>query len=727
VYDAEMQEANVSNEPITKSDQDRLHRSPFAAAVADCIFKRITTREGDRLLLLHSLSIAIIGGWGQGKTSLLYLIQERLGELTKAKGLQEPVFVWFNPWRYGDEDALLSEFFAKITSNLPVTAKEKKRIWKTVRKYTVRLSQPVEGVLDIVGDNVGWPWKILTVSCKWLLGLVKDEPQSLEQQKHFLADEFGKLHRPVVVFIDDVDRLYPEEIVQLLKLIRVNADFPNLVYVSAFDSRHLEEALKNKGVTERPREYMEKIFHVPFSIPAPSRRDLVEVLVEGVNAVANPLIQGRMEKLFIQEDFDNAFVYRASRYFKSVRDITRYLSGIEAGIGALRAEVDPLDFMLVELLRIFEPTAYQFLVDLMQDEGKVHICNSGQSLVHDSSKKLDERLKKVELSAEARDILGILFTQKLGGGGGMGYARHFKTDACRIEELDQYDRYFTYHVDGLSEKEFIAVATAHGEQLETEYKKLFEKKLVYEYLEALRYRARMKEVPFADAMEQARYLLNEGHRLYKKKSGVWDLPDFWALSLCLHNLMYLHVKTEHEAIMTMMRETYLTSKSYYALATLIDAENRRSQKPEKDGEYFLSQEDVDELLKILQPRIESEYIAGAKMLDDPWCSETLASMARLITPEEVKKLTAPVINAENVLRVIKLYQTKKASQTIGSVYTKLQDAIEIGSLDFTFPLERIKELIEEAKKTATNEDVALIAIFEKSVSKYKSKDWDDDE
>gem|GEM_PF-5298334 len=721
-----MQSANVSNEPIVSSEQDRLHRSPFAAAVADCIFKRTGTRDGGRLLLSHSLSIAIIGDWGQGKTSLLHLIEEKFKALTESKGVKEPVFVWFNPWRYGDEDALISDFFAKITSNLPVSTKEKKRIWKTVRRYTTRLSQPVEGVLDLVADNAGMPWKLLAVPFKWLLNLVKEVPQSLEQQKQSIAAEFRKLDRPVVVFIDDVDRLYPEEIVQLLKLIRVNADFPNVVYVSAFDSRHLEEALKHKGVTERPREYMEKIFHVPFSIPAPSRRDLVEVLVEGVNAVADPLVQGRMEKLFIEEEFVNAFTYRASRYFKSVRDITRYLSGIEAGISALRAEVDPLDFMLVELLRIFEPTAYQFLVGLMQDEGKVHICNSGESFVHKPNNKLDERMKKIELSPEARDILGILFTQKLGEGGGMGYTRHFKTDACRIEELDSYDRYFTYHVDGLTQKEFTAVAQAHGKDLEAAYDGLFEKKLVYEYLESLRYRARQKEIPFEDAMEQTRYLLHHGHKLYKKKSGVWDLPDFWALSLCLHNLMYLHIKIEHEAIMKMMRETYLTSKSYFALATLVDAENRRGQKPEKDGEYFLSQEDVDELLKILRPRIESEYIAGAKMLDDLWCSETLASMARLITPEEVRKLTEPALNAKNVLQVIKLYQTKKASQTIGSVYTKLQDAIEIGSLEFTFPLERVKVLIEEAKKAAAADDAALIALFEKSLSKYQSKTYDDD-
>lgn len=351
--------------------------------------------------------------------------------------------------------------------------------------------------------------------------------------------------------------------------------------------------------------------------------------------------------------------------------------------------------------------------------------------MRDTSKKLEERMKGVTFSPEARKILGILFTQKLGGGGGMGYSRHFKTDACRIEELDSYDRYFTYHVDGLTEKEFTTVAKAHGKDLEVAYEGLFEKKLVYEYLESLRYRARQKEVPFADAMEQAKYLLNNGHKLYKKKSGVWDLPDFWALSLCIHNLMYLHVKTEHEAIMTMMRETYRTSQSHYALATIVDAENRRGQKEEKEGgkepEFFLSQEDVDELLKILRPRIESEYIAGAKMLDDPWCSETLASMARLITPEEVRKLTAPVINAQNVLRVIKLYQTKKASQTIGSVYTKLKDAIEIGSLEFTFPLEHIKELVEEAKKTAIGEDAELVALFEQSLSKYKGKSSDDDD
>ena len=56
--------------------------------------------------------MALTGAWGSGKTSLLNLIDERLGE--------EPdtVVVRFNPWYFSGTEQLLQHFFSEMGGQL---------------------------------------------------------------------------------------------------------------------------------------------------------------------------------------------------------------------------------------------------------------------------------------------------------------------------------------------------------------------------------------------------------------------------------------------------------------------------------------------------------------------------------------------------------------------------------------------------------------------------------
>src|SRR5947207_602709 len=96
-----------SDDAITDPDLDAFRRRPFARRVAQTI---VNHKD------ISSIVIGIYGAWGEGKTSLLSLIE---GEL---KNDPNVVCIHFNPWRFTDETALLRQFFSALANALDKNA-----------------------------------------------------------------------------------------------------------------------------------------------------------------------------------------------------------------------------------------------------------------------------------------------------------------------------------------------------------------------------------------------------------------------------------------------------------------------------------------------------------------------------------------------------------------------------------------------------------------------------
>src|SRR5207237_3279875 len=58
--------------------------------------------------------------------------------------------------------------------------------------------------------------------------------KSLEELRSDIEVELRKLEKPVVIFVDDIDRLTDAEIKLLVQLVKANAQFPNLVFFLLF-------------------------------------------------------------------------------------------------------------------------------------------------------------------------------------------------------------------------------------------------------------------------------------------------------------------------------------------------------------------------------------------------------------------------------------------------------------------------------------------------------------
>jgi hypothetical protein len=137
-----------------------------------------------------------------------------------------------------------------------------------------------------------------------LLGVVREDLRELEDLvRRNNADPTAKLlEKPppnrIILYIDDLDRCSPAKVLEVLEAVHLLLAFDLFVVVVAVDERWLSHALStelaalqpspNGGRKARPRDYLEKIFQLPFWVQPmlpDGRRALVRGLLEGSVAV----------------------------------------------------------------------------------------------------------------------------------------------------------------------------------------------------------------------------------------------------------------------------------------------------------------------------------------------------------------------------------------------------------------------------------------------------------
>ena len=111
-----------------------------------------------------------------------------------------------------------------------------------------------------------------------------EEIVPLDERKKVLSQSLQALKRPILVIVDDIDRLVDDEIRLLFRLVKSNADFPNVIYLLLFHRDHVERALLGG------RSYMEKIIQVGFEIPKVESKKLKELLEIELHSILLSLI-----------------------------------------------------------------------------------------------------------------------------------------------------------------------------------------------------------------------------------------------------------------------------------------------------------------------------------------------------------------------------------------------------------------------------------------------------
>lgn len=325
-----------SDAPQTDPAHDAFGYAPFARRIADAVRKTPSP---------HGLVIAIHGPWGAGKTSLLNFVKYYL-TLTEDDQL---IIIDFNPWWFSSKEQLAAQFLSQFRTKLI-------RESELLRKAGDAMAEYAGTIGKAVSLTYGIPWLDKLIGP--ILKLLKRKQREVPELKREIADALRNEGRRIVFFIDDIDRLAPDEIRELFKVIKALADFPNVIYILSFDRKIVADALR-AALGIEGEAYLEKIVQAPFSLPVVDRLRLRKKLFVELDEILEswPLPK------FDQTHWGNVYFDGLEHYIEKPRDIVRVLNALSVTYPAVAGEVNPVDFIALEFLRVFEPEVYGTIRD----------------------------------------------------------------------------------------------------------------------------------------------------------------------------------------------------------------------------------------------------------------------------------------------------------------------------------------------------------------------------
>lgn len=349
----------------------------------------------------ESFAVGITSEWGAGKTTFLHLLQETIGESAN--------IVEFNPWMCRTPDQVTSDFFSSLRHQLSECYPALSRPIKQYAKHIASISFPASKLFSIELSNIA-------------------DKNDLFRRKKELSNKFSQLDKPVVVIIDDIDRLERDEVFEVLRLIRNTADLSNVIYLVAYDKDYVVSVLNEKRCVEEASNYLEKIFQLEIQLPMVPEEMIWSTLLAEITK------QASFEPTFDKND-KRLILFILSTY-RRVKRFARLFSLNYSYLQRRESSVDLVwrDVFWLDMLQVYDKKIYDTL------------CNNPEKLLEkhdnlciylknrDSKILIDGKVKNID--SNTHEILIRLFY----------HTADSAIDDYSICHLEHYHKYFTMQV-----------------------------------------------------------------------------------------------------------------------------------------------------------------------------------------------------------------------------------------------------------------------------------------
>lgn len=286
----------------TPASHPGLQFNPMALALA----RIIETSE-------PRFAVGIFGDWGSGKTTFMEALARHLSD-------DGTVAVQFNAWRFEREPHLLIPLLDTVRESLIDWAKARpNEPRERVRDAARRIGRVVRALAAGVSGEVGVPGAI---KLKYDIGTALEELDAGDREGQRAQSLYfagfqelsGALEglaedgiSRIVVFVDDLDRCLPSNALEVLESMKLFFDLEGFVFVVGLDEEIVERAVRAKFAEPHPeehadvsgtrttedtdatragtgamhslsRDYVKKIFQLPFALPPVAADQLDELL-----------------------------------------------------------------------------------------------------------------------------------------------------------------------------------------------------------------------------------------------------------------------------------------------------------------------------------------------------------------------------------------------------------------------------------------------------------------
>ena len=266
----------------------------------------------------EAYAVGIAAEWGSGKTLFMNEVEMAIGD--------KAIIVKFNPWNSKDERHLAKDFLKTLSQQIfPIYS----GISSPIKKYVALL----------------YSMRIHVASEYVLQYLPKHKEKDLAQRKKDIEEALDKIRKPVVVFIDDIDRLEGKEIFEVLRIIRNTAVFRHMIYVVAYDKTHVLTQLSQLNI-DNGADYLEKIFQMEVLLPKPDEKMLVsefKMVCRAMSVAAAP-INSVLDTLK-EEDY-----HQMVQVLTSYRKMKRFARQFSFNASYLLENLTDRDFELQDVL-----------------------------------------------------------------------------------------------------------------------------------------------------------------------------------------------------------------------------------------------------------------------------------------------------------------------------------------------------------------------------------------
>jgi predicted KAP-like P-loop ATPase len=315
----------------TFSDQphehnDELRRAPLAKRVASLLSLSDTSRD---------LVVSVEGTWGSGKSAFFNQTKTALNEVLPKDEIH--LVIDFNLWLLSDRNAIVQALLGRILSSISAI-ETFKDVVRPLKKYLSGLkvlkiipgSEPLHGAIDAIADND------------------TDNTPNLDELKLKVEAALKDSKQRIFVFVDDLDRVTPEEFYEIVRAVKAVANFPYVTYMLAYDPEVAIHSLSSFGIA-KDQSYLDKIVQLRVTIPPPAADSLETIFLAAWSSLPAEFLQAEANHK-IEERIRDFWREALWQIFQTPRDIKRVFNRFMLRDASNLAEVNTAEIFALTVI-----------------------------------------------------------------------------------------------------------------------------------------------------------------------------------------------------------------------------------------------------------------------------------------------------------------------------------------------------------------------------------------